>query len=164
MAALATATLVRRGASDVVVVNRTPDRAGRLAREHGVRAAPLTALAEEVRAADLVVACTGSIGTLVTWSMIEALARPAGLVDLALPHDVEPDVRDLPYVTMVTLADLADDLRDSEAGAEVDAVRGSSPRRSRRSSPPGCRPTSRRPSSPCARWPPRSSTPSWPAC
>ncbi len=123
MAGLATATLVRRGASDVVVVNRTPDRAGRLAREHGVRAAPLSALGEEVRAADLVVTCTGSTGTLVTWSMIEALARPVGLVDLALPHDIEPEVRDLPGVTLVTLADLADDLRDSEAGAEVDAVR-----------------------------------------
>ena len=123
MAGLATATLVRRGASDVVVVNRTSDRAGRLAREHGVRAAPLSALGEEVHAADLVVTCTGSTGTLVTWSMIEALARPVGLVDLALPHDIEPEVRDLPGVTLVTLADLADDLRDSEAGAEVDAVR-----------------------------------------
>ncbi len=45
------------------------------------------------------------------------------MVDLALPHDVEPGVGELPGVTLVTLADLAEDLADSDAGAEVDAVR-----------------------------------------
>ena len=43
MAALATATLTRRGAADVVVVNRTAKRASSLAAEHGVRAAALAA-------------------------------------------------------------------------------------------------------------------------
>jgi len=45
------------------------------------------------------------------------------VVDLALPHDVEREVADLPGVTLVTLADLAEDLHGSEAGAEVEAVR-----------------------------------------
>jgi glutamyl-tRNA reductase len=123
IAALATATLVRRGAAEVVVVNRTPDRAARLAREYGVRAAALADLADELVGADLVIACTGSVGVLVTTETVRALGAPLGVIDLALPHDVEPGVRELPYVTMVTLADLADDLRDSEVGAEVDAVR-----------------------------------------
>ena len=48
---------------------------------------------------------------------------PLAVVDLALPHDVEPEVADLPGVTLVTLADLAEDLHGSEAGAEVEAVR-----------------------------------------
>ncbi len=128
IAALATATLVRRGAAEVVVVNRTPDRASRLAAEHGVRAAALTDLEAEVAGADLVVACTGSTGVLLTTEMVAALVtsqgRPLDVVDLALPHDVEPGVAALPGVTLVTLADLADDLADSDAGAEVDAVRG----------------------------------------
>ncbi len=47
-----TATLVRRGATDVVVVNRTPQRAARLAAEHGVRAAALADLAAEIEDAD----------------------------------------------------------------------------------------------------------------
>jgi glutamyl-tRNA reductase len=123
MAALATATLTRRGATDVVVVNRTPQRASRLAAEHGVRAASLDALAAEVARADVVVACTGSTGVLVTADMVAAGQRDLAIVDLALPHDVAPEVRERPGVTLVTLADLADDLRDSAAGAEVDAVR-----------------------------------------
>jgi glutamyl-tRNA reductase len=123
MASLATATLTRRGATDIVVVNRTPDRAVRLATEHGVRAAALADLAEEIQDADLVVACTGSTGVLLTTDMVASLARPLDVVDLALPHDVEPGVGELPGVTLVTLADLADDLAGSDAGAEVDAVR-----------------------------------------
>ena len=123
IASLATATLVRRGATDVVVVNRTPDRASRLAAEHGIRAAALADLADEVADADLVVTCTGSTGVLLTTEMVADLGRPLDVVDLALPHDVEPGVGELPGVTLVTLADLADDLADSHAGAEVEAVR-----------------------------------------
>jgi glutamyl-tRNA reductase len=124
IAALATATLVRRRAAEVVVVNRTPDRASRLAAEHGVRAAALADLEAEVAGADLVVACTGSTGVLLTTEMVVALGRPLDVVDLALPHDVEPGVGALPGVTLVTLADLGDDLAGSDAGVEVDAVRG----------------------------------------
>ena len=123
MAALATATLTRRGAADVVVVNRTAKHASSLAAEHGVRAAALTRLSAEVAAADLVVACTGSTGVLVTTEMVAGRQRPLAVVDLALPHDVEPEVADLPGVTLVTLADLAEDLHGSEAGVEVEAVR-----------------------------------------
>jgi glutamyl-tRNA reductase len=123
MAALTVATVVRRGAADVVVVNRTAERADRLAREYAVRSAPLSALAAEVPAADVVVACAGASGVLVSREVVAAAPGPIALVDLALPHDIEPSVADLPGVTLVTLAELADDLRGSEAGAEVEAVR-----------------------------------------
>jgi glutamyl-tRNA reductase len=123
MAALAVATVVRRGAGDVVVVSRTPERAQRLAGEYATRWAPMSALDAEVAAADLVVACAGAAGVLVTREAAAAANRPLALVDLALPHDIDPTAADLPGVTLVTLADLADDLRSSDAGAEVDAVR-----------------------------------------
>jgi glutamyl-tRNA reductase len=123
MAALSVATVVRRGAAEVVVLNRTPERAERLAAEYAVRWAPLTAVATEVAAADVVVACAGATGVLVSREAVAAASGPIALVDLALPHDIDPGVADLPGVSLVTLADLADDLRSSEAGAEVDAVR-----------------------------------------
>jgi len=123
MAALTVATVVRRGASEVVIVNRTPGRAERLASEYGGRAAPLASVAAEVATADVVVACAGAVGVLVRPAEEPAAARPIALVDLALPHDIDPSVVDLPGVTLVTLADLAEDLRASDAGAEVDAVR-----------------------------------------
>jgi glutamyl-tRNA reductase len=123
MSALSVATVVRRGAGEVVVVNRTPERAERLAAEYAVRWAPLSAIAEEVAAADVVVACAGARGILVSREAVAAAGRPIALVDLALPHDIDPSVADLPGATLVTLADLGEVLRTSEAGSEVEAVR-----------------------------------------
>ena len=123
MAALTVATVVRRGADQVVVVNRTPERAERLAHEYAARWAPLSAVGDEVAAADVVVACAGAAGILVGRDAVAAASGPIALVDLALPHDIDPSVVDLPGVTLVTLADLGEVLRTSEAGREVDAVR-----------------------------------------
>ena len=123
MAGLAVATVVRRGAGEVVVVNRTPERAERLAGEYAARWAPMSALEVEIAGADVVVACAGASGVLISRKAVAAARGPLALIDLALPHDVDPSVVDLPGVTLVTLADLADDLLESEAGAEVEAVR-----------------------------------------
>ncbi len=126
MAGLATATVSRAGASEITVVNRTATNAERLAREYSARSAPLADIAVELGRADLVIACTGASGILVTSATVQA-ARPGGeplaIIDLALPHDVEPEVGDLPGITLISLADLADELRDSDAGREVEGVR-----------------------------------------
>ncbi len=123
MAGLAVATAVRRGAGEVVVVNRTPERAERLAGEYAARWAPMTALEAEIAHADIVVACAGASGVLISREAVAAAPGPLAMVDLALPHDIDPSVGELPGVTLVTLADLAGDLLASEAGAEVEAVR-----------------------------------------
>ena len=123
MAGLAVATVVRRGAAEVVVVNRTPERAARLAGEYSARWAPMSALATEVAGADIVVACAGASGVLISREVAASATGPLAMVDLALPHDIDPSVADLPGVTLVTLADLAGDLQESEAGAEVEGVR-----------------------------------------
>jgi len=126
MAGLATATVARLGAAEIVVANRSQERAERLAREYGARPAPLADLERELGEADLLVSCTGSTGVLVTRAMVERArpdARPLVLIDLALPHDVDPAVAELPGVTLLGLAELADDLHASDAGREVVEVR-----------------------------------------
>ncbi len=126
MAGLATATVSRLEAGAVTVVNRTAGRVERLVAEYGVRAAPMTALADELAEADIVITCTGATGVLVSRAMLEATrsdGRPLSIIDLALPHDVDPSVADLPGVTLVDLAALAELLHDSEAGREVAEVR-----------------------------------------
>ncbi|MDI6909443.1 glutamyl-tRNA reductase [Nocardioides sp.] len=126
MAGLATSTVAARGAASVTVVNRTSDNADRLAQEYGARSATLAELAAELAVADVVVSCTGAIGILITRDLVAAATvdgRDLSILDLALPHDVDPGVADLPGVSLVSLADLADELRDSDAGHEVEAVR-----------------------------------------
>jgi glutamyl-tRNA reductase len=126
MAGLATATVVRRGAAEVVVVNRTPDHGQRLAAEYAGRAVPLAELPSVLADADVVIACAGAPGLLVSRNMVESSrtdGRPMAFVDLALPHDVDPTVTELDGVTRVDLADLAEELESSAAGREVAEVR-----------------------------------------
>ena len=126
MAGLATATVARRGAAEVVVVNRTLERAERLALEYAGRAASLSELPAVLAEADLVITCAGAAGLLVSRGLVESArtdGRPMTFVDLALPHDVDRDVVSLDGVTRIDLADLADELESSDAGREVAAVR-----------------------------------------
>jgi glutamyl-tRNA reductase len=126
MAGLATATVSRRGAAEVVVVNRTRERADRLAAEYAGRAASLSQLPEVLAGADVVIACAGASGLLVTRAQVEAArtdGRPMVFLDLALPHDVDPSVVELDGVTRIDLMDLAQELEDSAAGREVAEVR-----------------------------------------
>jgi glutamyl-tRNA reductase len=122
MAGLATATVARLGAGQIVIVNRTASRAERLAEEYGGRAAALAELATEVAEADIVIACAGARGVLVTPDMIGS--RPVALIDLALPHDIDPACADVPKATLIDLATLAEELHASAAAQEVAAVRG----------------------------------------
>jgi glutamyl-tRNA reductase len=121
MGALAGATLRRRGVTDLVVANRSPERAARLAATLGARAVALDDVAREIAAADLVVSSTGSTGIIVEAAQVgDRTTRPLVLLDLALPRDVDPAVAEHPGVTYVDL----DTLRT--AGAMVsDAEVGS---------------------------------------
>ena len=127
MASLAISTCARLGASDIVVVNRTSGNADRLAREYAARPLPFSELDTALREADVLVSCTGAAGVLITRDALVAartgVSGSLDIIDLALPHDVDPGVRELPGVSLVDLATLADELRDNEAAFEVQGVR-----------------------------------------
>ncbi len=112
LSSLAVATAVRQGARQVVVANRTPGRAERLAGRYGARAVGMTGLPAELAAADLVIACTGAAGQVVTAALVEqALERRSGrppllLLDLALPRDIEAGAGKLPGVRLIDLEDV----------------------------------------------------------
>jgi glutamyl-tRNA reductase len=119
MGALAGATLRRRGVTDVVVANRSPERAARLAAAVEGRAVPLTELAEEIGSADILISSTGSPGLVIDAELVTARAdRPLVVLDIALPRDVDPAVAVLPGVTYVDL----DALRTGGAMVSDDEV------------------------------------------
>lgn len=128
MGALAAATLARQGAASVTVVNRDPARARSVAGRVGGVARPLADLPEALAKADLVVSSTGARGRIVPVELaaevLEARGgRPQVYVDLALPHDVDLDVADLPGATRVGLADLGEDLAAAESAPQVSVAR-----------------------------------------
>jgi glutamyl-tRNA reductase len=129
MAALAATTLYRDFAASVVVANRTPERAHRLAGNVEGQAVGMDDLAAELSAADIVVSCTGAVGTVLpAAALAAALAerpeRQIVVCDLAMPRDVEPAAADLPGVTLVDLATLAG-TQGTGTGSpvDIDAVR-----------------------------------------
>jgi glutamyl-tRNA reductase len=104
MGALAGATLRRRGLTDVVIANRSVAPAARLARTLDGRAAALPAVPGEIADADLLVSCTGATGLVVEADDLGSRAdRPLVVLDLALPRDVDPIVRERPGITYVDL-------------------------------------------------------------
>ena len=124
MGALAGATLRRAGVGHIVVANRTAANGERLAASLEGRGVSLDALAEEIAVADVVVASTGAIGIVVPREAVaDRTAKPLVVLDLALPHDVDPAVRHVPGVTLVDLATLQQALAGTEAGDGVEAAR-----------------------------------------
>ncbi|KQY50180.1 MULTISPECIES: glutamyl-tRNA reductase [unclassified Nocardioides] len=127
MAALSVATVSRLGAADIAVLNRTEGNAERLATEYGARSLPLSEITHELATADLVVSCTGATGQVVTAGQVAAARAgnhdPLVFLDLALPHDVDPAVADLPGVSVIDLRRLASDLSGTDGALEVIGVR-----------------------------------------
>lgn len=127
MAAVAVATLARRGAGQIQVLNRTAASAERLANEYGGSFRLLAELPAALADADVVVSCTGSTDVVITEEMVVAartgVARPLALIDLALPRDVEEAVGNQPGVHFENLRSLAGLLEGGEDAAEIDLVR-----------------------------------------
>ncbi|MEU6041169.1 glutamyl-tRNA reductase [Actinomadura sp. NPDC047616] len=131
MSGLAVATLARAGAREIIVANRTYERAVRLAESAPVpaRAVELSRLEEALAEADLVVSCTGATGLVLTADQLQGVAgdgRRRFFLDLALPHDIDPAaVRALPGAALAGLDDLrtAQEAADAIGPEAVEAVR-----------------------------------------
>jgi glutamyl-tRNA reductase len=127
MAGLAVATVSRRGAADVVVASRTEANARRLADQYDGRAVPLSQARDVMSEVDLLVSCTGATGVVLPLSVVAAARadadRPLAVIDLALPHDVDPAVGELPGVSLFGLARLAEEVNEGEGATDVAAVR-----------------------------------------
>jgi glutamyl-tRNA reductase len=126
MASLTVALAARAGAESIVVANRTPEHATRLAAQYGARAIPLADLGTAAGPVDVLVSCTGAAGVLVDADAVSSRRtseRPLAVVDLALPRDVDPEVANLPGVLLIALDTLAADLEHAPGGADVDGVR-----------------------------------------
>lgn len=129
MSSLVVRTLHGMGVHEIVVANRTHERAVTLAAAVDGRAVPLSELASELARAGVVVSCTGSVGHVLGVEHIApALGgrgdRPMFVLDLAVPRDVHPDVADLPGVRVLTLEDVPAAAGQDEIAAQIEAARG----------------------------------------
>lgn len=104
--------IARRSVVRPTIVGRTRRHAEEVSRAVGGVAAPWAELPDLLREADGVVCLTAAPGPVLTSTMVrEALAarqKPTPLIclDLAMPRDVEPEVRALERVRLLDLDDL----------------------------------------------------------
>lgn len=103
--------LLSRGAHSVIVSNRSWDRAAALAEELGGRAIHFDEWDQEFAALDIIISSTSAPHFILDFARLERLlvkrpARPLLLVDLAVPRDIDPEVKRLDNVFLANVDDL----------------------------------------------------------
>ncbi len=129
MGAIAVRALMKRGVSNITVVNRTFKNAEQLAAEWGGRAVAFPQLPEALVNSDIAITSTGAPHTILDRKLIEPAmaARPRRslfLIDIAVPRDINPDVAELPHVHLKDIDDLQSQAEDNvrERRAEIPQV------------------------------------------
>jgi glutamyl-tRNA reductase len=103
--------LADRGVRTVFVANRRYDRAIGLAQRFGGEAVRFDDLPVEIVNADIVVSCTASPHLIVGADELAVVTeqrggRPLLLIDIAVPRDIDPRVRELAGMTLYDMDDL----------------------------------------------------------
>jgi glutamyl-tRNA reductase len=106
-------TLRSRGVEHVWIANRTRAHAEDAAERIGAEVIALNEIADTLVDADVVLSSTASPQVLIERATIEMVmacrsGRPLLIVDVALPRDVDPGVREVNDVTLLDLDDLKD--------------------------------------------------------
>ncbi|MFN8706592.1 MAG: glutamyl-tRNA reductase [Planctomyces sp.] len=88
------------GVQRIVVANRSPERAQRLASEFGGEAVPFEQLDDWMARADVIVSTTGSDDILISRKRFESVRKrthqhPVFILDLAAPRDFDPTIADV---------------------------------------------------------------------
>ncbi|GIG57661.1 glutamyl-tRNA reductase [Longispora fulva] len=139
MGALACATLQRAGVAQLVVANRTLDKAQRLADSYGGTAIDFTGLPAAMAAADIVLSATASSGHVLSataepgaaWTLdpgagaAPGAAGPLGsklILDLAVPRDVDPALGELDDVILLDIERLGSALAGHTSSTDVAAA------------------------------------------
>ena len=120
--------LRERGVHTVFVANRRYDRAIGLAQRFGGSAVRFDDLPAELARADIVVSCTASPHQIVDREELELMSaergdRPLVLIDIAVPRDIDPSVRDMPGIALYDMDDLQHAIARRRSVREAEAAR-----------------------------------------
>ncbi len=108
----------------ITVANRTLERGERLANQVAGTVMRLADLPERLHEFDAVISCTASTLPIIGLGAVERALkrrrhRPIFMVDLAVPRDIEPEVKDLQDVYLYTVDDLANVVQTGRANRQA---------------------------------------------
>ena len=123
--------LAQRGVHSVIVTNRRYERAVVLAERFGGTAIRFDELAGELTHSDIVVSSTSSPHQIIghehlSRAMEQRGGRPLLLIDIAVPRDIDPQVRDLPGVSLYDMDDLEREIVRNQSGHQAEISRARS--------------------------------------
>jgi len=107
-----------------VIANRTLDRGEKLASQFGGEVMRLAELPDRLHEFDVVVSCTASSLPLIGLGAVERALqrrrhRPIFMVDLAVPRDIEPEVKGLDDVYLYSVDDLSGVVQTGQANRQA---------------------------------------------
>ncbi|WP_456296863.1 glutamyl-tRNA reductase [Vibrio sp. AK197] len=119
--------LAANGCKNMIVANRTRERAMGLAGEFGTEVIGLPEIPEHLAKADIVISSTASPLPIIGKGMVETALRtrrhqPMLLVDIAVPRDIEAQVGDLNDVYLYSVDDLQSIIDSNMEQRKVEAI------------------------------------------
>ena len=108
----------------IAIANRTLERGEKLATRFGGEVMRLADLPERLHEFDAVISCTASSLPIIGLGAVERALkkrrhRPMFMVDLAVPRDIEPEVKALGDVYLYTVDDLASVVQTAQANRQA---------------------------------------------
>jgi glutamyl-tRNA reductase len=108
----------------IAIANRTLERGEKLASRFGGEVMRLADLPDRLHEFDAVVSCTASTLPIIGLGAVERALkkrrhRPMFMVDLAVPRDIEPEVKALEDVYLYTVDDLASVVQTAQASRQA---------------------------------------------
>ena len=124
MIELAATHFAARNPKSIAIANRTLERGERLASRFGGEVMRLADLPARLHEFDVVVSCTASTLPIIGLGAVERALkarrhRPIFMVDLAVPRDIEPEVKALEDVYLYTVDDLAGVVQTGQANRQA---------------------------------------------
>ena len=108
----------------MVIANRTLERGEKLAERFGAQVMHLAELPERLHEFDAVISCTASTLPIIGLGAVQQAIkrrkrRPMFMVDLAVPRDIEPEIKALEDVYLYTVDDLARVVQTGQANRQA---------------------------------------------
>lgn len=108
MSSMAVKTLIKKGVTRLTIINRTEGRGQQTAQELNIDACGFDQLGACLKKADIVICSTGAPYAILSKEMIAGVvaergSRPMTIIDIAVPRDVEPEVRDIDAVALYNI-------------------------------------------------------------
>ena len=124
MIELAATHFAARHPQSIAIANRTLERGEKLASRFGGEVMRLADLAERLHEFDAIISCTASQLPIIGLGAVERALkkrrhRPIFMVDLAVPRDIEPEVKALDDVYLYTVDDLASVVQTAQASRQA---------------------------------------------